>query len=95
MMEQCCNYSKQCRAKNRRCESSLVTSPYKGSGSVTKWTLGLEQNHLYYESKVKEYFLSNTNVPVSVRSFFVFVKIISDKSRLTTFKASLKLPLLD
>ena len=36
MLEQCCNYSKQCRnnvatlccAKNRRCESSRVTSPY-------------------------------------------------------------------
>ena len=35
MLEQCCNYSKQCRnnaatlrcAKNRRCESSRVTSP--------------------------------------------------------------------
>ena len=35
MLEQCCNHSKQCRnnvamlccAKNRRCESSLVTSP--------------------------------------------------------------------
>ena len=35
MLEQCCNYSKQCRnnvttlscAKNRRCESPLVTSP--------------------------------------------------------------------
>ena len=34
-LEQCCNYSKQCRntvatlccAKNRRCESSRVTSP--------------------------------------------------------------------
>ena len=60
-----------------------------------KWTFGLEQNHLYYESKVKEYFLCNTNVSVSVHSFFVFVKIISDNSRLTTFKASLKLPLLD
>ena len=44
---------------------------------------------------VKEYLLCNTNVRVSVRSFFVFVKIISDKSRLKTFKASLKLPLLD
>ena len=63
--------------------------------NVTKWTFGLEQNHLYHESKVKEYFLCNTNVPVSVRSFFVFVKIISDRSRLKTFKASLKLPLLD
>ena len=86
MLEQCCNYSKQCRAKNRRCESSRVISPCKGSSSFTKWTSGLEQNHLYYESKVKEYFLCNTNVPVSVCSFFVFVKIISDKSRLTTFK---------
>ena len=95
MLEQCCNYSKQCRAKNRRCESSRVISPCKGSSSFTKWTFGLEQNHLYYESKVKEYFLCNTNVPVSVRSFFVFVKKISDKSRLTTFKASLKLPLLE
>ena len=36
VLEQCCNYSKQCRnnvatlccAKNRRCESSRVTSPY-------------------------------------------------------------------
>ena len=36
MLEQCCNYSKQyhnsvatlCCAKNRRCESSRVTSPY-------------------------------------------------------------------
>ena len=35
MLEQCCNYSKQCRntvatlccAKNRRCQSSRVTSP--------------------------------------------------------------------
>ena len=35
MLEQCCHYSKQCRnnvatlccAKNRRCESSRVTSP--------------------------------------------------------------------
>ena len=35
ILEQCCNYSKQCRnndatlccAKNRRCESSRVTSP--------------------------------------------------------------------
>ena len=35
MLEQCCNHSKQCRnnvarlccAKNRRCESSRVTSP--------------------------------------------------------------------
>ena len=35
MLEQCCNYSKQCHnnvatlccAKNRRCESSRVTSP--------------------------------------------------------------------
>ena len=35
MLEQCCNYSKQCRNnvttlccdKNRRCESSRVTSP--------------------------------------------------------------------
>ena len=25
---QCCNCSKQCRANNRRCESSRVTSPY-------------------------------------------------------------------
>ena len=54
-----------------------------------------EQNHLYYKSKVKEYFPCNTNVPVSVGSFFVFVKIISDKSRLKTFKTFLKLPLLD
>ena len=95
MMEQCCNHSKQCRANNRRCESSRVTSPYKGSSSVTKLTFGLEQYFCYFESKVKEYFLCNTNVPVSVRSFFIFVKTISDKSRLTTFKASLKLPLLD
>ena len=37
MLEQCCNYSKQCRnnvvtpccAKNRRCESSRVTSPLR------------------------------------------------------------------
>ena len=37
MLEQCCNYSEQCRnnvatrccSKNRRCESSLVTSPLK------------------------------------------------------------------
>ena len=37
MLEQCCNHSKQCRnnvatlffAKNRRCESSRVTSPLK------------------------------------------------------------------
>ena len=36
-LEQCCNHSKQCRnnvvmpscAKNRRCESSRVTSPYR------------------------------------------------------------------
>ena len=40
MLEQCCNYSKQCRnnvatlccAKNRRCESSRVTSPPGGGG---------------------------------------------------------------
>ena len=37
MLEQCCNYSKQCRnniatlccAKKSRCESSRVTSPYE------------------------------------------------------------------
>ena len=39
MLEQCCNHSKQCRnnvatlccAKNRPCESSRVTSPYRSS----------------------------------------------------------------
>ena len=44
MLEQCCNHSKQCRnnvatlccAKNRRCESSRVTSPQNvKSGSFT------------------------------------------------------------
>ena len=39
----------------------------KGLSSVTKWTFGFEQNHSYYESKVKEYFLCNTNVPVRVQ----------------------------
>ena len=43
MLEKCCNYSKQCRnnvatlccAKNRRCESSGVTSPSTRTGRAT------------------------------------------------------------
>ena len=42
MLEQCCNYSKHCRnnvatlccAKNRRCESSRVTSQYRSSNNT-------------------------------------------------------------
>ena len=45
MLEQCCNYSKQCRnnvatpccAKNRRCESSRVTSPLRPSYTLLLW----------------------------------------------------------
>ena len=45
-LEQCCHYSKQCRnnvatlccAKNRRCESSLVTSPLVGQLTHKKIT---------------------------------------------------------
>ena len=43
MLEQCCNYSKQCRNnvttlccdKNRRCESSRVTSPSAAKATIT------------------------------------------------------------
>ena len=46
MLEQCCNYSKQCRnnvatlccAKNRPCESSLVTSPQSSLISIQTQT---------------------------------------------------------
>ena len=45
MLEQCCNFSKQCRnnvatpccAKNRRCESSRVTSPLRPSYTLLLW----------------------------------------------------------
>ena len=45
MLEQCCNHSKQCRnnvatpccAKNRRCESSRVTSPLRPSYTLILW----------------------------------------------------------
>ena len=45
MLEQCCNFSKQCRnnvatpccAKNRRCESSRVTSPWRPSYTLLLW----------------------------------------------------------
>ena len=70
MLEQCCNHSKQCRnnvatlccAKNRRCESSRVTSPLNVTKFKNKFCIlsiyrmrELNKNQLLYVTLKKNY----------------------------------------
>ena len=68
-LEQCCNHSKQCRnnvatlccAKNRRCESSRVTSPWRNpeSRKFCMWNLK-SSKFLLVESGIVGFGIRNT-----------------------------------